>query len=303
MDIGLSIACSHAGLIVTRRENASIAAGEEFFAAMARLRDEVKALRPDAIVILATDHMKAWTLAGGIPQFAIGVGPVAHGLGDAGIPEVDLPVNQEIARALLRGCIDQGADLAYTEDVRIDHSFVVPLSLLDPDGTVPIVPLTQNCNVPPRPTWRRSHEFGRQLRAVLDTLPGRVVVVATGGLSHWVGDAARRAFMNRPPGARLAELSRHPVTLEETGPVNEDFDHGFLDAVCAGGAARFMAGWPDHRLEAEAGNGAHEVRNWITACGLMADAPASVVAYAPVEEWLTGVGVVRFGAARTGQGQ
>jgi hypothetical protein len=295
METVLALACSHAGLIVSRKDRAPAGQSERFYATFETLRRELAALRPDAIVILGTDHMRAWTLAGGVPQFAVGVGPTARGLGDGGVAPRDFAVHQEFAAALLEGCVRQGADLAFTEDVKIDHSFVVPLTLLDPDGEIPIVPVTQNCNVPPRPTFERSHSFGQQARAALDALDfGRIAFVATGGLSHWVGDDARRAFMLRTPGTRLPDLDRFRVELEETGPVNEDFDSRFLDALRDGRAREFFAEWPDDRLEAEAGNGAHELRNWATACGFTGDSAAEVLCYEPVDEWLTGVGVARF---------
>ncbi len=35
----------------------------------------------------------------------------------------------------------------------------------------------------------------------------------------------------------------------------------------------------DAAIEAEAGNGAHEIRNWITVAGVVPNAPAEVVSY------------------------
>ena len=294
MEIALALACSHAGLIISRKDRAPAGQSDRFYATFEALRGQIAALRPDAIVILATDHMKAWTLAGGVPQFAVGVGPTAHGLGDGGVAARDIAVHQEFAAALLEGCVNQGADVTFTEDVRIDHSFVVPLTLLDPDGAIPIVPVTQNCNVPPRPTFERSFSFGQQARKALDAVDGRIVFVATGGLSHWVGDEARRAFMLRRPGTRLADLANHPVELEETGPVNEKFDSDFLAATQDSQLPQFLLEWSDERLEQEAGNGAHELRNWASAVGFVEGNPAEVLCYEPVDEWLTGVGVVRF---------
>lgn len=294
MEIALGIACSHAGLIATRRDQGAPDQSGRYFAAAGRLRDEIRALEPDAIVVLGTDHMKAYTLAGGIPPAAIGVGAVAHGLGDAGVPARDIPVHADIAAGLLEAYTAGGGALTFAEEIRIDHSFVVPLDLFDPDARFPIVAITQNCNVPPRPTMQASHDLGVRLRAALDTLPGRVVFIATGGLSHWVGDERRRAFMQRQPGSRLADLAQHPVELEETGPVNERFDKELLDAVQAGELVEFMRRWPDDELEREAGNGAHELRNWVTAAGVLGGAPGEVLAYEPIAEWLTGVGIVRF---------
>ena len=294
MEIVGGFACSHAGLIVTRRTRAPADQGERVYAAYAAVRDEIGRLRPDALVVIATDHLQAFPLSNVVP-FSIGVGPTAKGLGDGGLAPCTVPIHQALAQAILHGGVDRGMDLAFSEDVAIDHSFVMPLTLLTPGLDVPIVPVVQNCNVPPRPTFRRSGELGQALRqAILAGPEGRVVVVGTGGLSHWVGSAKRRAFMNRAAGTRLSELAAYPVDLDDTGEINQEFDRMFLDRVVAGRLPEFVAEWRPDRVEAVAGNGAQELRNWITAAAVVGDAPAQALAYEPVAEWLTGTAVVRF---------
>ena len=294
MEIVGAYACSHAGLIVARRDRAPAAQRARVFAAYEAVRDEIARLRPDALVVVATDHMQAFPLSH-VATFAVGVGPVAKGLGDGGLPPCTMPVHQALAQAILYGCVERGVDLAFSEAVAIDHSFVMPLSLLAPGLDVPIVPVMQNCNVPPRPTFGRSRELGRSIRESIRGGPGgRAVVVGTGGLSHWVGSASRRALMNRAAGTRLAQLAEHPVVLEETGEINQEFDRRFLDQVAAGKLAEFAATWTPERLEEVAGNGAQELRNWITTAAIAGDAKARVLAYEPVAEWLTGTAVVRF---------
>jgi aromatic ring-opening dioxygenase catalytic subunit (LigB family) len=294
MEIVGAYACSHAGLIVARRALAPADQRERVFAAYDAVRDEIARLRPDALVVVGTDHMQAFPLSH-VATFAVGVGPVAKGLGDGGLPACTVPVHQALAQAILYGGVQRGVDLAFSEAVAIDHSFVMPLSLLVPGLDVPIVPVTQNCNVPPRPTLGRSRELGRSIRESIREGPrGRAVVVGTGGLSHWVGSATRRAFMNRAAGTRLAQLAEHPVVLEATGEINQEFDRQFLDQVAAGRLGDFAATWTPERLEKVAGNGAQELRNWITTAAIAGDARARVLAYEPVAEWLTGTAVVRF---------
>lgn len=294
MEIVGAYACSHAGLIVARRDRAPVAQRERIFGAYQAVREEIARLRPDALVLVATDHLQAFPLSH-VATFAVGVGPVATGLGDGGLPPCTVPVHQQLAQAILYGCVERGVDLAFSEAVLIDHSFVMPLSLLAPRLDVPIVPIVQNCNVPPRPTFGRSREFGRSIReSIRHGLGGRAVVIGTGGLSHWVGSVARRAFMNRAAGTRLAQLAEHPVVIEPTGPINEEFDRRFLDQVAAGRLADFVAAWTPERVEEVAGNGAQELRNWITTAAIADDADATVLAYEPVTEWLTGTAVVRF---------
>jgi aromatic ring-opening dioxygenase catalytic subunit (LigB family) len=296
MEIVGAFACSHAGLIATRRERAPRAQERQIYGAFASAARDIAGLRPDALLIIATDHMRAFPLAS-VPTFTVGVGPVARGLGDGGLTPCEVPVHQVLSRSLLATAIADGFDVCFTEDVRIDHSFVMPLLALTPALDVPISPVTINCNVPPRPTYERVYSFGATLRRGIDALPGgRVVVLATGGLSHWVGSDERRALMNRPPGTRLAALGQISMGLSDTGPINEEFDRSVLAAVARGELATLLADWPPERLEEEAGNGAHELRNWLVLSGLMGDAPGEVLAYEPVSEWLTGTAVVRFPA-------
>lgn len=298
MDIVGGYACSHAGVIATRRDLAPPAVRDAVFGAYDRIRAEIEALRPDALLVVATDHLQAYPLPN-VASFAVGVGPAARGLGDAGIPPCVVPVHQELAQAVLCGGVARGVDFAFAENVTIDHSFVMPLSLLTPAFDIPIVPVTQNCNVPPRPALRRSHDVGRAIGdAVAAGPPGRVVVIGTGGLSHWVGSARRREFMNRPPGTRLSDLARFPVTLDDTGDVNDAFDRTFLSYVERGGLPEFIADWSPERVEKEAGNGAQEIRNWVTAAAVLGHPPATVLAYEPVAVWLTGTAVVRFTVPR-----
>src|SRR5262245_27046291 len=214
MEIVGAFACSHAGLIVARRDRAPATQRERIFGAYQAVQEEIARLRPDTLVVAATDHLQAFPLTG-VPAFAIGVGPIATGLGDGGLAPCTVPVHQGLAQAVLDGCMSRGVELAFSEHVASDHSFVMPLSLAMPRLTVPIVPVARDCNVPPRPAFGRSRALGRAMRdAIRESPAGRAVVIGTGGLSHWVGSASRRAFMNRPAGTRIAELAAHPVVLE-----------------------------------------------------------------------------------------
>jgi hypothetical protein len=120
------------------------------------------------------------------------------------------------------------------------------------------------------------------------------VVLGTGGLSHWVGDDARRGFLQQPAGTRLGHEQEFPLLLPERGQINEAFDHLFLEALQRGAAKQFMHEWTNERMVAEAGNGAQEIRNWLTVAGAVEDAPLDVLGYAAVPEWHTGSAVGQF---------
>ncbi|MFM9969306.1 MAG: hypothetical protein ACKVQK_13020 [Burkholderiales bacterium] len=294
MDIVGAYACSHPGLMITRAHlapPAHKAAVHDAFAAMGR---QILALDPDAIVLIATDHVRVYPLSS-VPQFNIGVSKSARGIGDAGLPPCEIPIHQDYARAVLSGCIEQGVDLAYSEAMAIDHSFVTPMMLALPDNRPPIVPIAQNCNAPPLPPLRRSYDVGTKLGAAIRGGPaGRVVVVATGGLSHWVGPENYQDFMREPAGSRIERQKDFPMTIGERGYINEKFDRDFLALLCSGRAPEFIDAWTSDRLQKEAGNGAQELRNWLLLAGVTGDARGEVMGYAPVAEWLTGCTVVKF---------
>ena len=289
-----AFACSHAGLMISRRDQAGAAARDRVYAAFRAMGEAIEALSPDAVVIVGTDHGRIYGFEA-VPQFLIGVGATASGVGDAGLPERDFAVDQRTARAVLDGLLERDIDIAYSEDVRIDHSFVAPLMLALPDCGLPIVPIVQNCNMPPLPPLGRSHRFGVALGGAIEAAgDGDVALVCTGGLSHWVGSDEYRAFIDRPAGTRLADRAGIALALEDTGPVNEDFDRDFLDSLCGGGSREFAERLDTATLGEVAGNGAQELRNWLVAAGAVGDAPAEVMAYVPVAEWLTGIGLARF---------
>jgi len=293
MKIVGSYACSHAGLLITRGDAAPTAQREAVYAAFATMGRAIRDAAPDAIVLVATDHGRIYPLTH-VAQFTIGVSATAEGIGDAGLPPCTVPLHQPFAQAILGGMIAEGVDLGFSEQARIDHSFVTPLMLAFGDDFPTIVPIAVNCNVPPLPTFARSYEVGQKLRNAIEAGPsGRVVVVGTGGLSHWVGTPEQQDFRRRPAGTRLG-AGATAATIDEVGPVNDAFDREFLNAICSGKTNGFLREWDDERVYIDAGNGAMEIRNWILMAGLTNDASARVLAYEAVREWLTGTAVVEF---------
>ncbi len=294
MNIVGAYACSHAGLIISHEAKADPGQRDRIYAAFDTVRREIEALAPDAIYILATDHGRIYPLTM-LPPFVIGVSPTAHGIGDAGIPECDVPLHQGMARSILAGAFERGVDLVYSEEMKIDHSFVCPLTFITPGFDVPIVPMVQNCSRPPLPTLARSYEVGAKLGdAMRSDGDGRIVVIGTGGLSHWVGSPAPPAVRRRPAGARYGHEQEFPVEIGERGEINDGFDRMLLERLGQGDARGFIADWTPERVIEEAGNGAQEIRNWLTIAGMVEDRPLELIAYEAIPEWHTGTAVARF---------
>jgi aromatic ring-opening dioxygenase catalytic subunit (LigB family) len=172
-------------------------------------------------------------------------------------------VHEPLARALAEQSIERDFDVTWSQDIRLDYAFYVPLHFTMPDPPVPIVPLYVNVYLPPQPTPRRCHAWGRALRAILDARPERVALMASGGLSHY------------------------PGTDRYASP-DFDFDRRLLERL-AEGRGRDTAVLTGEELD-KAGN--VELRTWITLLGAVGDARAEVLCYEP--SWHHGNAVVAW---------
>ena len=269
-EIVAAFAASHAPLVVAAPESAEPGQKDRVYAAMAALRRELEAAQPTAIVICSNEHFTNFFLDN-FPPSCIGIGDRHLGPveGWLGVPKTFVPGERALGTWLLEQAFAAEFDQPFSEELRLDHGVMTVLHFLTPAMDVPIVPIIQNCAVKPMQTLRRCHQYGAFLRRAIEAWPSdaRVALVAAGGLSHWVG----------MPGM---------------GRINAEFDRRFLELL-VGGRAEEALELTDADIE-RAGNGAHEIRSWLTLAGAMGDRPARVLAYEPIPQWATGMGVVAY---------
>ncbi len=234
----------------------------------------VERVRPDAIVIFSTDHFDR-CFYDNLPAFLVGVGEQAEGPINEWLrlPKVKLNIASGLARSIVSEGLDQGVDFAFSQELPLDHAEVVPLSFITPNWNVPIVPIVVNAFAPPMPSLKRCWRVGAFVGEVIQRWPEnkRVLVMGTGGLSHWVG----------PP---------------RTGTVNADFDRWFLQCLIDRKANEVIEKYKKAEdLEEIAGNGGQEIRDWLAVAGAVpAHLRARVLAYEPIPQWATGTGVMAW---------
>ncbi|HEY5624813.1 MAG TPA: hypothetical protein VIV14_13715 [Gammaproteobacteria bacterium] len=235
---------------------------ERFFAGYETLGEELRASQPDAILIITSEHFANYFLDS-MPAFTIGqgqshFGPVEPWLK---VEQGMTPGAPELAARLLDASYEDGFELTYSHELKLDHVTMVPLSFFDPERKIPTIPLIINCMTFPLPKPSRCYALGRTLGTVLATDPSRVAVVATGGLSH-------------APGERMH------------GDIDTEFDQEFLRRLKEDDAAA-IAAYSDDELTAR-GLGTHEIRTWMTLAGICSERTAEVLFYEPVQAWATG---------------
>ncbi|HXG53251.1 MAG TPA: extradiol ring-cleavage dioxygenase [candidate division Zixibacteria bacterium] len=160
---------------------------------IAMMRERLAAARPDALVAIGNDHLHQFFMDN-MPAFMIGKmdcydGTFYDETREFGLPRCRLPGDVELSDALMEAAFDRGIDFAYSNELTVDHSIVVPMMFVRPEMDIPIVPILTNCIAPPMPRPRRFFEVGKAIRAAIDSLPGtkRIGVLVSGHLSLEVG--------------------------------------------------------------------------------------------------------------------
>ncbi len=111
-------------------------------------------------------------------------------------------------------------DLSFFQDKPLDHGAFSPLSVMWPHATswpAPIVPLQIGVIQFPIPSAKRCYKLGQALKRAIESYPEdlRVVVIATGGLSHQV-HGERAGFNNVEWDQQFLDLlEKDPATLAE----------------------------------------------------------------------------------------
>jgi len=279
------------------------APGGRFLAGAARVAAAVATLAPDTLVVIGPDHFHA-NFYDAMPPFVLGV-ERAEAFGDFGSRSGPLPVAADLAWSIRDTLAGDGFDLALSYALTVDHGIAQTYEMVRGAADIPVVPLVVNTAAPPLPGMSRCVKLGRTLGAAIrdSAHPGRVLIVASGGLSHWLPSndprdpsvpADRRdSMIHGRRDVRAFAAAREPRVRALAGnpdaPVNAGWDGWFLEQLAAADLDP-VAALGDEALQKQAGSGAHEVRTWLIGLAA-AGRPLVWTSYEPVPEWITGMGI------------
>jgi aromatic ring-opening dioxygenase catalytic subunit (LigB family) len=263
-------AASHAPPIV--REWEAIRTTSRLPEAFAALGRRIRESRPDVLVVIGADHWANFFLDN-MPAICIGVGETHRGPPErwlANYPHTNMRGCPKLAMHMAAFAFARGFEPAVSYDLELDHAFCVPLWKADLGSLPPVAPIIINALQAPLPTPSRCLDFGAIVADAIEAMPGemRVAILATGGLSHSVGEP-------------------------EMGDIDEAFDREVLALLQAGDAAPLLAFLSDARM-ARAGNGAAEVRLWLAAHGAARMRGFELIGYEAVPETYTGCGFAEW---------
>jgi len=268
----LGLAAPHNPNITSRPEKMSHEVQSKLDSAFGYLKGRLSEASPDCLLVLTSDHVTNF-FYNNAPMFCLGVsdtctGPAPKELSELRIPRATLKVDTAMAKGLLHFGIESGIDFSYSQEMILDHAFMVPLSLLTPHMDLPIVPLHINGMLPPRPTAARCYRLGQQIgEYIRNHYNGNVAVLASGSFTGDIGGpkmgsidtALDLEFLDLVKDAKGQEMVNKATTetLERAGVANEiliwialqgvlgDLRPSFTDYICGKdwSTAATLAAW------------------------------------------------------------
>lgn len=164
------------------------------------------------------------------------------------MPRYTVKGDVPLAKSLHRFGLRSNFDLASAEELRLDHSIMVPLHFLNPGMEIPVVPFYINAFGAPTPSARRCFSVGRMVRKFVDQMEGnqRVAVIASGCFAMDVGGPLRGW-----------------TDTEWEGSIQGWLEQGKYETLARRATAERMQ---------YAGNNSAELLNWIALSGTVGDA-------------------------------
>lgn len=232
--------------------------------------------KADVLIVFANDHL-ANSRIRAYPDFLIGMaaehrGPFEWFKPWIGCEDYTVKGSPEVAAALFNGMTRRGIRMfARNENLKFDDNISVPVQLTNfADLGIAMVPVLQNCTVPPIPDQHRCYAVGEALGDFIrNDLPAdmRVALLGSGGLSH------------EPGGARYYFI-------------DEAFDRWFLDLVASGDHGKLLKELTLEKMEAAGSGGTSELLSWVVVLGAIGSRPGKSFGYTVHRDFKCGVGAV-----------
>lgn len=311
--IALGVGASHSTLMNTHWDKVvHTERAEAFRDSLFEVNRRLKELQPDVAVIVGSNHFRGFWLDL-IPSFTLGVGEVIAS-GESGTPKGPQKVDPLFANKLATYLVEAGSEVAISARMQIDHGHSHAIQYLLAGLDIPVVPLVVNVFAQPLPTLERCAQLGRRLAEAIEAHADgrRVVVIASGGLSHqlpWPSDWADPqnddeafmvdAWLNGRGQWERYDQRRREIIVAAQPCLSEDFDQRFLADLEAGRLAEYLR-LSTAELGQLAGNGGQEIRTWLVMAAALNFAPGSALCYSPMPEWLTGMATAVIEPKATG---
>jgi 2,3-dihydroxyphenylpropionate 1,2-dioxygenase len=178
-----AMATVHAPQLFTYPPSEDPAQLDADIAAMRQLGKDLDEIKPDAIIVIGSDHLETFFLSA-VPTFAIVGGEKSKAA--FARKTYALPIHP-FTEELLDKLVNAGFDMTYSQDAELGHSFAAVYEWVIEGRAIPVVPIFVNTYLPPLPTAKRCAQLGAAIKDAVTASPYKVAIIASGGMSHYPG--------------------------------------------------------------------------------------------------------------------
>lgn len=183
--VEMGFVTSHAPQIFLRPTDEDPAELDMVYGALYHIATRIKDADLDALVLVGDDHLHNLFL-NLLPAFTINTGATIQAAFSS--TEVKCAAAPELSNELLEHLLADKFDPAFSQQVVLDHAFMIPLYIMQQVGfDTPVIPIIVNVYVPPQPSMERCFGLGRSIADWAVRSNRRVAVMGSGGMSHYPG--------------------------------------------------------------------------------------------------------------------
>lgn len=275
--LALAMASSHAPGLTGWLEKAPPESQEAVRDGFSELERRIDQANLDVLIMIANDHLANARL-GAYPDFTVAMRDQHEGPDDwfkdwLKVPNYAIPGAPDVADHVLLNMTARGFPMYATwQNLRYDDNISVPTAMTNlTEKNLPVVPILQNCTVPPIPDENRCYEFGVALRETIEALPGdmRVGVYGTGGMAH------------EPGGPRYFVI-------------DDEFDRRFMELLAEGDHGRLRKEATLEAMEEAGSGGTAELLTWIIVAAAAGEAACTPLFYDPIKTMRCGIGAATW---------
>jgi len=249
----------------------------------------IAVFEPELVFVLGPDHFNGFFFKL-VPSYCVGL--ACEAVADIGGTPGRFDVPGELSLECVKFLRQFGSDVAVSYEMTVDHGFSQTMSRVLGDlARYPVIPIFVNAIMPPYLPFKRSRALGMALGEFIKTLNKRVLVVASGGMSHnptryypaygtaekevtaWqLGGQGGNGIGQQQWLDKLKQMHQDGAQMLVSGQrtradikLNPEVDRRFLDIVTSETLGD-VDDWDAEDIVEQAGIGWMEMHTWVAAC-------------------------------------
>src|SRR6204780_1385302 len=163
-EIVFAAATVHAPQLFTYPPSEDKAQLDADIAAMRELGKNLDEIKPDAVMVIGSDHLETFFLSA-VPTFAIVGGEKSKAAFARKTYALSI---HGFTEELVTDLVNDGFDMTYSQDAELGHAFAAVYEWVIEGRKIPVVPIFVNVYLPPLASARRCEALGKEIATIIE---------------------------------------------------------------------------------------------------------------------------------------